>query len=148
MKSLQIILTIGILATTLLQSKEPKAVSVAFIIQAGGWAFTALPDGSVHGQFGSLPGDSIHFPPNTVNFREIVAFVKSAKPPLPSKTKCQAAIRHKGETSITLKPIAEKGYFKKLFLENQNRWLDWMNLKPDKRLLNLMQRIEYYKEKN
>ena len=63
-----------------------------------GWHFEALPDGSVHGQYGSLPGDSIKLREGSVNFVELVAFVTKSQGGS-AGIGVHAAIRHKGEVS-------------------------------------------------
>jgi hypothetical protein len=127
--------------------EDPEPITVEFTVRAEGWFFTAYPDGSIHGQFGSLPGDAIRLPPGTADFSEIVSFVKASKAPS-GKVEVQAAVRHKDEVSVTLKPVEDNGYFRKLFLKHRDGWLDWMKATPNGRLVSLMQRIEYYKQPN
>ena len=147
MKPLLAVLTACLVAVTSSLGEEPMPIRVEFTVPAEGWSFAAYPDGTIHGQYGSLPGDSIQLPPGTADFLEIVALVQAAKAP-PERVTVQAAVRHKDEVSVTLKPIEDNGYFRKLFLKNRNSWHDWMKVAPNERLLKLMQRIDYYKQLN
>jgi hypothetical protein len=147
MKPLLAILFACFAAVASSRGEDPEPITVAFTVRAEGWFFTAYPDGSIRGQFGSLPGDAIRLPPGTADFSEIVSFVKASKAPS-GKVEVEAAVRHKDEVSVTLKPVEDNGYFRKLFLKHRDGWLDWMKATPNGRLVSLMQRIEYYKQPN
>ena len=127
---------------------NPEPITVVFTVRAEGWVFTAYPDGSIHGQFGSNLGDAIRLPPGTADFSEIVALVKAAKASSGGAA-VGAAVLHKDEVSVKLKPVEDNGYFRKLFLKHRDGWLDGMEAAAtNERLVRLMQQIEYYKQPN
>ena len=132
-------------ASTLL-GEDRKPTEVEFNFRACGWSFTAYPNGVITGRYGSHVGRSIQLPPGTVNFKEIVKLINGPVFPI-KKGSVRAAMRYAGEVSITLKPIEDKGYLRKLFLKHRN---DWKNgrMPPSKEMLKLMERIEYYKKPN
>ena len=132
-------------ASTLL-GEEQKPTKVSFNFRSSGWSFHAYPNGVIVGDYGSHAGRSIQLPPGTANFKEIVKLIKGSVLTV-KKGSVRAAVRHAGEVSITLKPIDDKGYLRKLFLKHRT---DWKNgrMPPSEEMLKFMERIEYYKKPN
>ena len=109
-----------------------------------GGFFFALPDGSLSGQYGSIPGDSIKLPKGTVDFSKLVVFVSKSQSE-GGGVGIQAAIRHEGELSVNFNPLKDDSIFRNIFLKHRGDWEGWLGGKPSERVHKMMSKIKYFK---
>ncbi len=134
-----------ILGIVLNSLANPKPISVSFVVKGEGWSFTALADGSVKGEYGSLFGESTKLPEKSIDFAKLVDFVRSSQTDA-FGVETQAGIRREGDVSLSMKALRDDSFFRIFFLKYRKDWKGWNGEPPSERIQKLMLKIGYYKE--
>jgi hypothetical protein len=88
-----------------------------------GWIVDFYPDGRVHAQFGSLPGDGASVPAGTVRFDALLAAIRRLRAETRVDHGTQVAVREAGETSATAFYISDDTLFRYLVASFSDRWV-------------------------
>jgi hypothetical protein len=79
---------------------SPQVLQVT-IFTTHGWIVDFYPDGRVHAQWGSLPGDGASVPEGTVRFDALLAAIRRLRVETKMDRGTQVAVLRAGETSTT-----------------------------------------------
>ena len=146
-KSDRLLAVLTFLTSIPLSAADPKPTRIEFIVPGAEFMVTAQPDGSVTGQYGSNPWDSIALPVKSIDFERLVYVIRTSMS-TKGESKGMAAVRHEGENSISMKPLGDDTFLRECFLKHTGDWGGWENAKPSQRMQKLLQRIDYYRPPN
>ncbi len=120
-----IVLLSGIVANASAASNptgvSPRVLQVTVFTRQG-WIVDFYPDGRVHAQWGSLPGDGASVPEGTVRFDALLAAIRRLRVEMKIDYGTQVAVLGAGETSITAFYVSDDTLFRYLIASFSAKW--------------------------
>jgi len=100
---------------------SPRVLQVT-VLPRQGWIVDFYPDGRVHAQWGSLPGDGASVPEGTVRFDALLAAIRRLRAETKTGYGTQVAVLGVGETSTTAFYVSDDTLFRYLIASFSGKW--------------------------
>ena len=122
-----VVLLSGMVANAGAQSKpapwpEPEQASRITLFCRQGWIVDFYPDGRVHAQWGSLPGDGASTPKGTVRFDALLAVLQRLRVERRSDGGTQVAVHRERETTATAFYVSDDTLLRYLVASFSDKW--------------------------
>ena len=120
-----VVLLSGIVANASAASNStgvsPQAAQIT-VFTRHGWIVDFYPDGRVHAQWGSLPGDGASVPEGTIRFDALLAAIRRLRVETKMDYGTQVAVLGVGETSTTAFYVSDDTLFRYLIASFSGKW--------------------------
>jgi hypothetical protein len=100
---------------------SPQVLQIT-VFARHGWIVDFYPDGRVHAQWGSLPGDGASVPAGTVRFDALLAAIRRLRVETKMDYGTQVALLGVGETSTTAFYVSDDTLFRYLMASFSGKW--------------------------
>ena len=120
-----VVLLSGMVANAGAQSKPapaPEQASSITLFCRQGWIVDFYPDGRVHAQWGSLPGDGASTPKGTVRFDALLAALERLRVERRIDGGTQVAVLREQETTTTAFYVSDDTLFRYLVASFSDKW--------------------------
>ena len=100
----------------------PEQVLKITVFSRQGWILDFYPDGRVHAQWGSLPGDGASVPKGTVRFDALLAAIRRLRVEMKVNGGTQVAVVGEREPSTTAFYVSDDTLFRYLVASFSDKW--------------------------
>jgi hypothetical protein len=101
---------------------EPQQVLKITVFPRQGWILDFYPDGRVHAQWGSLPGDGASLPEGTIKFEALLAAIRRLRIETKIDNGTQVAVLEGREPSATAFYVSDDTLFRYLMVSLHDKW--------------------------
>jgi hypothetical protein len=102
--------------------REPEQALKITVFPRQGWILDFYPDGRVHAQWGSLPGDGASLPEGTVGFEALLAAIRRLRVDAKIENGTQVAVLEASAPSATAFYVSDDTLFRYLVMSFGDRW--------------------------